>query len=62
LRDFIRLDQTTDAPRALFDAMIELYPDRANPGSLWGGANAAKREAANGSPSTDTTAAGNEQS
>jgi hypothetical protein len=25
--------------------MIELYPDRAIPGSLWGGANAAKREA-----------------
>jgi glyoxylase-like metal-dependent hydrolase (beta-lactamase superfamily II) len=44
LRDFIRLDETTDSPRALFDAMIELYPDRANPGSLWGAANAAKRE------------------
>jgi glyoxylase-like metal-dependent hydrolase (beta-lactamase superfamily II) len=44
LRDFIRLDQTTDSPRALFDAMIELYPDRANPGSLWGGANRAKAE------------------
>jgi glyoxylase-like metal-dependent hydrolase (beta-lactamase superfamily II) len=44
LRDFMRLDRTTDSPRALFDAMIELYPDRANPGSLWGGANAAKRE------------------
>jgi glyoxylase-like metal-dependent hydrolase (beta-lactamase superfamily II) len=43
LRDFIRLDQATDTPRRLFDAMIELYPDRANPGSLWGGANAAKR-------------------
>ena len=57
LRDFIRLDQTTDTPRALFDAMIELYPDRANPGSLWGGANAAKREAGNGSPGTATTAA-----
>jgi glyoxylase-like metal-dependent hydrolase (beta-lactamase superfamily II) len=42
LRDFIRLDQATDTPRQLFDAMIELYPDRANPGSLWGGANAAK--------------------
>jgi glyoxylase-like metal-dependent hydrolase (beta-lactamase superfamily II) len=48
LRDFIRLDQTTDTPRELFDAMIELYPDRANPGSLWGGANAAKQEAAGG--------------
>jgi glyoxylase-like metal-dependent hydrolase (beta-lactamase superfamily II) len=46
LRDFIRLDQATDTPRQLFDAMIELYPDRVNPGSLWGGANAAKREAA----------------
>jgi glyoxylase-like metal-dependent hydrolase (beta-lactamase superfamily II) len=43
LRDFIRLDQATDTPRQLFDAMIELYPDRANPGSLWGGANTAKR-------------------
>jgi glyoxylase-like metal-dependent hydrolase (beta-lactamase superfamily II) len=43
LRDFIRLDKATDTPRQLFDAMIELYPDRANPGSLWGGANAAKR-------------------
>jgi glyoxylase-like metal-dependent hydrolase (beta-lactamase superfamily II) len=43
LRDFIRLDQATDTPRQLFDAMIELYPDRANPGSLWGGANVAKR-------------------
>ena len=43
LRDFIRLDQATDTPRQLFDAMIELYPDRANPGSLWGGAIAAKR-------------------
>jgi glyoxylase-like metal-dependent hydrolase (beta-lactamase superfamily II) len=44
LRDFIRLDGQTDAARDLFDAMIELYPERANPGSLWGGANAAKRE------------------
>ncbi len=43
LRDFIRLDQATDTPRQLFDAMIELYPDRANPGSLWAGAVAAKR-------------------
>ena len=44
LRDFIRLDETTDTPRALFDAMMELHGDRVNPGSLWGGANAAKRE------------------
>jgi glyoxylase-like metal-dependent hydrolase (beta-lactamase superfamily II) len=31
LRDFVRLDQVTATPRQLFDAMIELYPDRANP-------------------------------
>lgn len=40
LRDFIRLDQVTDTLRQLFDGMIELYPGRANPGSLWGGVNA----------------------
>jgi hypothetical protein len=56
LQDFIRLDQATDTPRELFDAMIELYPDRANPGSLWGGANAAKREAANASEGAVATA------
>jgi len=46
LRDFIRLNETTDSPQALFDAMIALHPERVNPGSLWTGANAAKREAA----------------
>jgi glyoxylase-like metal-dependent hydrolase (beta-lactamase superfamily II) len=56
LQDFIRLDQATDTPRELFDAMIELYPDRANPGSLWGAANAAKREAANASEGAVATA------
>ena len=50
LREFIRLNQVTDTPRALFDAMVKLYPNRANPGSLWGGANAAKAQRANGSP------------
>ena len=49
LRDFIRVDQASDTPRQLFDAMIELYPD-APTRSLWGGANTAKREAGNGSP------------
>jgi hypothetical protein len=62
LRDFIRLDETTDTPRELFDAMMEIYPDRANPGSLWGGATAAKPEAGSGSPGTVTMAAPNEQS
>jgi glyoxylase-like metal-dependent hydrolase (beta-lactamase superfamily II) len=46
LRDFIRLDETTETARELFDAMIEIYANRANPGSLWAGATAAKREAA----------------
>jgi glyoxylase-like metal-dependent hydrolase (beta-lactamase superfamily II) len=46
LRDFNRLDDTTDTPRELYDAMLERHPDRANPGSLWAGANAAKRAAA----------------
>ena len=62
LRDFARLDQTTDTPRALFNAMIELHPDHANPGSLWGGATAAKREATNTSPRAVTTTAANEHS
>jgi len=25
--------------------MLEIYPDRVNPGSLWGGANTAKKQA-----------------
>ena len=45
LRDFNRLDETTTTARELYDAMLELYPDRANPGSLWGGAKAAKKSA-----------------
>ena len=43
LRDFDRLDEATTTARELYDAMLELYPDRANPGSLWGGAKAAKK-------------------
>jgi glyoxylase-like metal-dependent hydrolase (beta-lactamase superfamily II) len=45
LRDFNRLDEATTTARELYDAMLELYPDRANPGSLWGGAKAAKKSA-----------------
>jgi glyoxylase-like metal-dependent hydrolase (beta-lactamase superfamily II) len=45
LRDFNRLDEATATAHELYDAMLELYPDRANPGSLWGGANAAKKRA-----------------
>jgi hypothetical protein len=36
--------------------MIELHPDRANPGSLWGGATVANFEAVKGSDSALTTA------
>jgi glyoxylase-like metal-dependent hydrolase (beta-lactamase superfamily II) len=42
LVDFNRLDEATASPRELYEAMLELHPDRANPGSLWSGANAAK--------------------
>ena len=45
LRDFDRLDEATVTARELYDAMLALYPDRANPGSLWGGAKAAKKQA-----------------
>jgi glyoxylase-like metal-dependent hydrolase (beta-lactamase superfamily II) len=42
LRDFNRLNTATKTARELYDAMLEIYPDRVNPGSLWGAANAAK--------------------
>jgi hypothetical protein len=42
IRDFIRLNETTQTARELYDRMLELYPNRVNPGSLWGSANAAK--------------------
>jgi glyoxylase-like metal-dependent hydrolase (beta-lactamase superfamily II) len=45
LRDFNRLNTTTTTARQLHDAMLEIYPDRVNPGSLWGAANAAKKQA-----------------
>jgi glyoxylase-like metal-dependent hydrolase (beta-lactamase superfamily II) len=45
LRDFNRLDAVTTSARELYDAMLQLYPDRANPGSLWGAANRAKKSA-----------------
>lgn len=43
LRAFNRLNASTADARQLYDAMLELYPDRVNPGSLWGAANTAKR-------------------
>jgi len=44
LRDFNRLDETTSTARELYDEMLKLHPGRANPGSLWGGAHAAKKQ------------------
>jgi glyoxylase-like metal-dependent hydrolase (beta-lactamase superfamily II) len=45
LRDFNRLNAATATARELYDAMLEIYPDRVNPGSLWGAANIAKKPA-----------------
>jgi len=42
IRDFDRLAQMTTTARELYDQMLELYPNRANPGALWGSALAAK--------------------
>jgi len=43
LRDFDRLNERTTTARELYDAMLDIYPDRANPGSLWSAANIAKK-------------------
>jgi glyoxylase-like metal-dependent hydrolase (beta-lactamase superfamily II) len=45
LRDFNRLNATTRTANDLYYAMLEVYPYRVNPGSLWGAANAAKKAA-----------------
>lgn len=42
IRDFDRLVKTSTTARELYDKMLEIYPDRANPGSLWGATRAAK--------------------
>jgi glyoxylase-like metal-dependent hydrolase (beta-lactamase superfamily II) len=42
IRDFERLAEATTTARELYDKMLQLYPNRANPGSLWGSARAAK--------------------
>ena len=44
IRDFIRLNDETKTARELYDKMLALYPDRANPGSLWSAAVVAKAE------------------
>ncbi|MBU8589705.1 MBL fold metallo-hydrolase [Priestia megaterium] len=42
LLDFIRLDKETVTVLDLYNAMLNLYPTRVNPGALWGSAKAAK--------------------
>jgi hypothetical protein len=43
IRDFDRLAGTTTTARELYDKMLELYPERINPGlALWLSARAAK--------------------
>jgi glyoxylase-like metal-dependent hydrolase (beta-lactamase superfamily II) len=42
LRDFNRLDVSTNTPEEFYAAMLDLYPRRANPGALWGGVKHAK--------------------
>jgi len=43
LEDFDRLNDETSTNLGLYNRMLLLYPDRANPGSLWGAALAAKK-------------------
>jgi len=43
IRDFDRLAETTTAAQELYDRMLELHPDRVNPGwALWSSARAVK--------------------
>src|SRR6266487_1892613 len=42
IRDFNRLNHQTTTVGELYDKMLALYPDRANPGSLWSSARAVK--------------------
>jgi glyoxylase-like metal-dependent hydrolase (beta-lactamase superfamily II) len=44
IRDFDRLVKTTTTAQELYDQMLQLYPNRVNPGwALWSSARAAKR-------------------
>ena len=42
IRDFEHLVRMTTKARELYHEMLQLFPNRANPGSLWGSARAAK--------------------
>ena len=42
IHDFDRVAKTSTTARELYDKMLELYPDRVNPGALWLSARAVK--------------------
>ncbi|PDY57609.1 MBL fold metallo-hydrolase [Bacillus thuringiensis] len=42
IQDFNKLEEITASSQELYAKMLELYPNRANPGSLWGSVKAAK--------------------
>jgi len=43
LQDFNDLAEATTSARELYDAMLKLYPNRVNPGSLWNATNTVKQ-------------------
>ena len=43
IEDFNRLADATTSARELYDAMLKLYPDRVNPGSVWNAATTVKK-------------------
>jgi glyoxylase-like metal-dependent hydrolase (beta-lactamase superfamily II) len=42
IHDFDRIAETAGTARQLYDQMLALYPERINPGALWGAARALK--------------------
>jgi len=44
IQDFNHLSDVTTSARELYDSMLALHPNRANPGSLWGASNLAKKQ------------------
>jgi glyoxylase-like metal-dependent hydrolase (beta-lactamase superfamily II) len=42
IQDFDRVNEETETADELYERMLQLYPNRVNPGSLWGAAHAAK--------------------
>jgi glyoxylase-like metal-dependent hydrolase (beta-lactamase superfamily II) len=42
IKTFVSLNQATSSALELYERMLELYPDRINPGSLWASARKAK--------------------